>query len=250
MSKSFLALQKKKNEEGSESRGLLFEQLRRWRRDAALYNLKPSQRALESYFRIKNTIMLSQNHGPIKSILLTGAESRDGTTTTTKNLSLAMCQEQEKKVLIMDGNLRRPFLHKVFDVPLHHGLSEMVLEGYTFETLIKRTSIPNLWIVTAGIHTDRPQQIFESEAHKRFMMHVRERFDAIISDSAPGNDFAETLCLAKQFDGVVLVVQAEKTKRREILSSKKELDKIHADMLGVVLNRKQEHIPLLFRKFL
>lgn len=195
---------------------------------------QPKSVEAESYKILRTNIMYSSFDNKIKRILVTSSEPGEGKSTTSGNLALAFAQD-EKKVILIDCDLRKPSLHKKFRISNNRGLSDVIIDRDKLNKCIqKRTEY--LDILTAGKIPPNPSEMLGSEAMSSLLDELSNIYDVIILDSPPVLAVTDAQILSTKSDGVVLVVRAEKTKKDTVIAAKGVLDKVNANILGTVLN--------------
>lgn len=195
---------------------------------------QPKSVEAESYRILRTNIMYSSFDKKIKRILVTSSEPGEGKSTTSGNLALAFAQD-EKKVILIDCDLRKPSLHKKFRISNNRGLSDVIIDRDKLNKCIqKRTEY--LDILTAGKIPPNPSEMLGSQAMSGLLDELSNVYDVIILDSPPVLAVTDAQILSTKSDGTVLVVRAEKTKKDTVLAAKGVLDKVNANILGTVLN--------------
>lgn len=195
---------------------------------------QPKSVEAESYRILRTNIMYSSFDKKIKRILVTSSEPVEGKSTTSGNLALAFAQD-EKKVILIDCDLRKPSLHKKFRISNNRGLSDVIIDRDKLNKCIqKRTEY--LDILTAGKIPPNPSEMLGSQAMSSLLDELSNIYDVIILDSPPVLAVTDAQILSTKVDGTVLVVRAEKTKKDTVLAAKGVLDKVNANILGTVLN--------------
>lgn len=179
----------------------------------------------------------------IKTIMFTGATHGGGATTTAINFAKTLVRDHQVKVLLIDANMRTPNLRELFDIKTDEGLTDIVIDNNAKPYKVINLDPSYLFVLATGGNYVGPVGLFESERFDAFLENVREEFDYVILDSAPLPSFAEARVLCEKVDGVVLVVESGKLRRQVALRAKKELEDAGAQILGVVLNKRQYHIP-------
>ena len=175
------------------------------------YN-QPMSMLSEAIFHIRSSIMLSISEAPPQVIVVTSANPDEGKSTMASNLAVAMASP-DRKCLIMDCDLRKPSLHKVYSLPLQPGLTNYLTGNATLEEIIRPTGVPNLYFIPAGPTPPNPNELFNSAAFKNLINHLRQEFHHIIIDSPPIIGFADGRSIAANADGVVLMVKHHSTTR-------------------------------------
>lgn len=195
---------------------------------------QPKSVEAESYRILRTNIMYSSFDKEIKRLLVTSSEPGEGKSTTSGNLALAFAQD-EKKVILIDCDLRKPSLHKKFRISNNRGLSDVIIDRDKLNKCIqKRTEY--LDILTAGKIPPNPSEMLGSQAMSSLLDELSNFYDVIVLDSPPVLAVTDAQILSTKVDGTVLVVRAEKTKKDTVLAAKGVLDKVNANILGTVLN--------------
>ncbi|STA98770.1 CpsD/CapB family tyrosine-protein kinase [Clostridium baratii] len=195
---------------------------------------QPKSIEAESYRILRTNIMYSSFDKEIKRILVTSAEPGEGKSITSGNLALAFAQD-EKKVILIDCDLRRPSLHKKFRISNNKGLSDAIINKDKLNDCIqKRTEY--LDILTAGKIPPNPSEMLGSQAMSSLLDELSNIYDVIVLDSPPVLAVTDAQILSTKTDGTILVVRGEKTKKDTVLSAKEVLTKVNANILGTVLN--------------
>jgi len=206
-------------------------------RDIELINfIDPESQFSESYRSIRTSILLSSAEHAPRIITVTSSAPQEGKTATTTNLAISFCQ-LGKKVLILDGDMRKPRMHKIFNKKNTMGLSSYLVGRVKFSQIVQTTHIPNLFLVPSGPIPPNPAELIDSEIMKNMLKKLLEIVDFVFIDSPPLIGIVDTIILGKHSDGVVLVNWAGKTKNELIEKAKIELDQFNIRTLGVVLNK-------------
>jgi len=196
----------------------------------------------EQYEDLKTNLLTRYPDGSIKTILITGTNSGEGTSTTAINLAAALARDANLKVLLIDVNLRRPGLHGILQVVNRHGVLDL-FAGNGCGVSPTRVGPGNLDIIPCGGKHGDPATLFKSDTFDRFLSVARDRYDYVILDGPPVQGFSECRILCPKVDGVVLVIASGKTRREVALSAKRQLEDAGGKILGVVLNRRKFYIP-------
>lgn len=204
--------------------------------------------ALKEYERLATTIRQAQTESSVKTLMLTASVHGEGTTTVAANLALTLASRERLTLLLVESNFRRPALSRLFHTGVTAGLAELILKDADWESVVKETAQPNLFLITAGRPPSNLTQLFELERFEELLEEFRNEFDLTLFDAPPLLPYAEALVLASKVDRVLLVAQAERTRGDSLAQSKEELEKIGARILGVVLNRKKSFGPRWLRR--
>jgi capsular exopolysaccharide synthesis family protein len=198
---------------------------------------------LEECERLKNNILSINSEGTIKTIMLVSSVIGEGCSTVASNLALSLAKHRTLKTVLIDGNFRHPTLHNFFEIENRIGLSDFISRNEKVEGVLKKTKLPNLSVIPSGAANSNPTEYFESKELKDLILKLKGEFNYLIFDSAPIITYPDSLILASQMDGIILVVQAERMRWEAIQKVKEQLELTHANILGVVLNKKKYVIP-------
>lgn len=196
--------------------------------------------------RLYHNIMSKGDEAPNKSILVTSSERGEGKSTIISHLALTIAQYPRNKVLVIDADLRRPRMHRLFGIDNHLGLTECLREGRDPLSVVKETQLENLKLITAGGHSDSPAQLFESEGLGEFFNKVKFYFDYVLVDSAPVLAVSDILFLCSKVDSVLFVVMAGSTPRQVVMRARNILVDSQAHIAGVVVNNAAEVLPYYY----
>lgn len=188
-------------------------------------------------FKVLRTNLLFPSEGtPPKSILVTSALPGDGKSFVSANLAISMAMGVEEHVLLMDADIRNPSIEEMFGIGNVKGLSEYLAKGSNVAENFVKTAVDKLTILPAGRPPYNPTELLTTQKMKTLLDEVKNRYDDryIIVDSAPPSLASETAAIAKYMDGILIVVKAGKTPKKEIDEVIEQLGK--EKIIGVVLN--------------
>ncbi|MGL5869560.1 CpsD/CapB family tyrosine-protein kinase [Clostridium chrysemydis] len=195
---------------------------------------QPKSISAEKYRVLRTNIQYSSIDKEIRRLVVTSAEPGEGKSTTAGNLALAFSQDN-KKVLLIDCDLRKPSVHKKFKISNTLGLSDVIINKEKIQEAIQERN-ENLDVLSAGKLPPNPSELLGSVTMDKLLEYFETIYDVIILDSPPLHAVTDAQILSKKSDGLVLVVRAEKTKKDSVLAAKALLEKVNAPILGVVLN--------------
>ncbi|MGD2085461.1 MAG: polysaccharide biosynthesis tyrosine autokinase [Candidatus Aminicenantes bacterium] len=208
--------------------------------DIELINfLDPDSLFVEKYRLIRTSIMLSVPRQAPRIMAISSALPSEGKTATTINLAVSFSQ-LGKKTLVIDGDLRKPRIHKIFKVKNSAGISSYLAGRVEFNQVIHKTQIPNLFVVPSGPLPPNPVELLDSEVMAKMLEQLLEKVDFIFIDTPPLVGIVDAIVIAKYTQGLILVTWAGKTHRNALEKTKQELDQFNIRTLGVVLNRANE----------
>jgi protein-tyrosine kinase len=217
-------------------------------RDVQLGHAKlvPSAFAAEQYEVLKAKLWTRYSEKDMKVVLFVGATIGSGATTTASNYAAMLAQDPQTKVLLIDANLRAK---KTFGRGRHRDLekeSNVNLAGLLAAESSTVYPVPgpgNLYVLPSGTQCATPLTLFQSDSFDQFLQTVRKRFDHVIIDAPPLTGFPESIVLSRKADGVILVVDSGRTRRRAGLWAKQQIEDAGGKILGVVLNKRKFYIP-------
>jgi capsular exopolysaccharide synthesis family protein len=205
--------------------------------DLDLIMLKhPRSPMSEAIRHLRTSLMLSVSGGPPEAIVITSPHPREGKSTISINLAIALAQDGHR-VVILDCDLRRPRIHEVFHLKNNPGLTSHLTGTATLEAIMKPTEVDNLFFIPAGPVPPNPAELLNSQAFKNLLQNLRREFHHIIIDTPPTLGFADARVASLQADGVLLVAKHQSTSREAGRLARQYFAQVNARMLGMVLNQ-------------
>jgi capsular exopolysaccharide synthesis family protein len=195
----------------------------------------PRSTASESYRGIRTNIRFSSAESVPQVILITSAGPQEGKTITTANLAVTMAQA-DSKVIILDCDMRRPQIHKLFGIVKEHGVSNLLVGSSNAGEAIIHTRIPNLDVIPCGSIPPNPSELLGSTRMVTLLNALRKRYVHILIDSPPSTAVTDAVVLSKSVDGVILVIRAGDTAREIVKNGVAQFGAVGASILGAVLN--------------
>jgi len=197
---------------------------------------QPQSVVSEAYRALRTSILLSTSRHAPQLILISSGQPREGKTTTALNLAITLAQRGDRVVLI-DTDLRRPRIHRSFQLTNDRGLSTFLTSQAAPEELARPVrQVPNLFVITSGPTPPNPAELLSSEPLEALFAELRRHFDFIVLDSPPAISVADSMILAAHADGVMLVVHGGVTTRETLKHTTKLMNSVNARILGIVLN--------------
>lgn len=193
----------------------------------------------EAYRAFRTSLLLASASSP-KVIVITSSFAREGKTTTSVNLATVLSQ-MGKPVLLVDADLRRPRLQKVFTGKMNLGLVNYLAANIPLDDIIQFTEVPNLSVVLSGPIPPNPSELLASDRMKHLIEEVRGKFAYVIFDSPPVLAVTDAIVLATSADGVVLCVHGGQTPRELVQRSAERLKQANIPVLGAILNNLDLH---------
>jgi capsular exopolysaccharide synthesis family protein len=199
----------------------------------------PRSAAAEAYRALRTNIQFASPDHPIRTILATSTSAEDGKSTTIANLAITLAQAGHSTILV-DCDLRRPSLHKLFGLANEQGLTSMVLDANAAATPpLQQTLEPNLMLLSSGPLPPNAAELLGSQRMQAAIATLKGQADFLLLDTPPIIAVTDAAVLAPQVDGVLLVINAGHTRRDLARRAKMMLEKVGANILGVVMNNAQ-----------
>lgn len=196
----------------------------------------PKSIVSEQFKTIRTNINFSMPDEDLKTIVITSSTPGEGKSTNSSNIAVVFAQAG-KKVLLIDGDMRKPTAHHTFKVSNVRGLSNILTRQYKIDEVIQTTEVDGLSLITSGPIPPNPAELIASKTMDRLIEAFSEQFDFIIFDAPPVLSVTDAQILANKCDGTILVVQTGKTDKEGILKAKEVLVASKANMIGVILNQ-------------
>ena len=195
--------------------------------------------------------MFSMNDEGCKKIIITSSFPKEGKSTTCANIAITFAQTGAK-VLILDADIRKPRIHKMFDAPHKIGLTNVLSGLNELDEAIINTKYDNLDLLIAGHIPPNPAEMLSSQLMSNLLDKLSERYDYIFIDTPPVNLVTDTVVLSKKVSAVFLVVRIGVTDHKELKSTVSKLEFANAKPLGFILNdvtTSQSNYKYNYRKY-
>jgi capsular exopolysaccharide synthesis family protein len=223
-----------------------------WRSARLIAHFAPKTTSAESYRALRTNINFVKLEKEIKTIVFTSSSPQEGKTTVSCNLAIAMAQAGNK-VLLVDGDFRRPVVSKIFGIQSLPGLTDVILGNYewrkvvrsitdimmgkmTMEEIMTTPGLDNLSIVTCGTIAPNPAELVSTQVNADFLKEAQGEYDFVIVDAPPVLAATDAAIWGTRADGVIIVYQVGKIARGALKRAKAQIDNVKARIIGVVLN--------------
>ena len=207
-------------------------------RDELIVFKRPKSTISEDIRTIRTNLEFSLVDDDAKIIMVTSSVPGEGKSFISSNLSIAFAQNN-KKVLLIDCDLRLGRAHKIFEVSNKKGLSNLIVkldEDVDYKDYIQKTEIKDLYVLPRGVVPPNPSELLSSERFSKLINDLRKVFDCIILDSVPVNGLSDALVISKKADKVIIVSKYGSTDVADLENTKKLLQNVGAKLAGVVIN--------------
>ena len=205
---------------------------------------EPKNPVSEIYRTIRTNIQFSSADKDLRTLSVTSATEGEGKTTTIANLAITLTQ-QDHTVVIVDGDLRRPKVHRIFELENTEGLTEVLVNKLPHKPLVKQTFVENLSVLPTGILPPNPSELLGSKGLKALIDKLKDEYDYVLVDVPPVNIVTDGLLVANVVDGVILVCSSGLVQSDEARRAKELLTNAKANLLGVILN----NVPMDTNKY-
>ncbi|MGX1193662.1 protein-tyrosine kinase [Metabacillus sp. SLBN-84] len=205
------------------------------RKKSLIAYMNPNSVIADQYRTIITNLQFSSIDESFRSLLFTSPGYGEGKTTTVANVAVSLALQGEKVVLV-DGDLRKPSMHELFKLDNDKGLSNVLIGNAVLKETIHHTEIGRLDVLTSGTVPHNPSELIASQAMRDLMTALLKQYDYLLIDCPPLLDAVDGKILANECDGVVLIVHNGKTHKEKAAEANKILTSARATLLGIVLN--------------
>jgi len=208
---------------------------------------RPQSQIAESFRSLRTSILLSGSvDSRPKVLLITSALPQEGKSSTSVNLAIVLAQKGSR-VLLVDGDMRRPTLHRVLGVSRDIGLSSILDNKSSPEdTILAAPDFPNLFILPAGLSPSNPVEMLDSDRLRELIKLWRNQYDFVIVDSPPALSVTDAVVLSPEVDAVIMVVRSGRTTKDAVRRARDTLYQVNARIMGIVVNAVDLRSPDLY----
>ncbi|MDD5709220.1 MAG: polysaccharide biosynthesis tyrosine autokinase [Candidatus Marinimicrobia bacterium] len=205
-------------------------------RNRLISHFKPRSPISESFRSLRTNLELSvPADKPLTSLVVTSAGAAEGKSTVIANLAIAYAQFG-MKVLLVDGDMRKPTIHKMFSTPKKPGLANMITKRSKLDESIFKTEIDNLYVMPAGSLPPNPSELLGSKSMKELFTQLKKQFDKIFFDAPPLMAVTDAALIGAQTDGILLVARAGEAQKEVVVHLQQEMKNTKIPIAGTVLN--------------
>lgn len=203
-------------------------------------HLNPRSPISEQYRTIRTNLQFTSIDNPLQTILITSSGPSEGKSITVANLAVAYAQ-QDKRVLLIDADMRKPTVHYTFRLENIRGLSNLLIDELSLEDAVNRTNINNLNIITCGPIPPNPSELLGSKRMENIIETTKKQYDIILIDTPPVLAVSDAQVLANVVDGSIIVIRSGQTEYEMAIKAKENIQQAKGKLLGVVLNDQQKN---------
>ncbi|MDB4990183.1 MAG: Tyrosine-protein kinase EpsD [Myxococcaceae bacterium] len=200
-----------------------------------IVHLEPRSTAAECCRTIRTNITFQAADRPLRTIAVTSAMPKDGKTTVAVSLATALAQSG-RRVLLIDTDMRKPRLHRVFKLPGGPGITSVLAGEATLDEVVRATDVPDMSFMQCGPLPPNPSELLHTRRFAEVIEEARSKYDTVIFDTPPLGAVTDPAIIATQVDGTVLVVRSGSTTRNGVDAALRQLSSVSARLLGIVLN--------------
>lgn len=203
----------------------------------------------EAFRTLRTNIAFSSVDHEVKTILVTSSSVNEGKTTIATNLAVAFALDG-KKTLLVDCDLRNPSVWKFFEKSQSAGFTDILVNDLPYQSTMSREEWPDhLYIINTGATAPNPSELLGSNRTKNLIERFKNDFDVVIIDSPPVGLVSDAAILSKIVDAVLLVAVQNQTQRDDLLYAKDQLDRVGANLIGVVMNMSNKRHSKYYGKY-
>ncbi|MCL4708133.1 CpsD/CapB family tyrosine-protein kinase [bacterium] len=201
---------------------------------------------LNEFKRLFNRLHTEKQKHGTKVFMITSAMMSEGKSTVAAYLAVTSALYQSTETVLVDCDLRRPVIHRHYELPLQPGIAEVLSRELDLSAAIKPSALPHLKIITAGKPNQTPAELFSLTHLQSVVDEMREKFSIIIFDAPPIIPVSDTLLLSNFVDGILIVVKAGKSQKRVTQRALDMLQTNSDKILGVVVNNLRSALPYYY----
>jgi len=209
----------------------------------------PKSHISEQFRSLRTNIMSLSPEKPIRAFLVTSSLRGEGKTVTSANLAMVFSQDVEQKTILIDSDLRKPNIHRVFGVPREPGLSEILTGKVSLEHFTAKPRVDNLYIIPAGHAPANPSELLNSSQMQKLIADLRCQFQWMIFDIAPILAVTDAGVLGRHLDGSLMVVRAGRTQAVDVERAYSLLIENRANPVGSIMTAVVTYIPYYLYRY-
>jgi len=190
----------------------------------------------EAFRAVRTNVLFSSAHEGARSLVITSTGPGEGKSMVAANLAISLAQAGQR-VLLIDGDMRKPKVHEIFGAAQEPGLSNLLVGNAKASEAVRKSPVSGLWLLAAGRVPPNPAELIGSPRFGTFMQSLRDHFDWVIVDTPPVLVVTDAALAARNVTGVLFVVGAEMTSRHAAQRALEQLEHVQASFIGAVLNR-------------
>lgn len=203
-------------------------------------HIRPKSAIAEAFRTLRTNLSFSSSKGPNRTILVTSPGPEDGKSTVSSNLGVVMAQAGSR-VLLIDCDLRKPVMHKYFDLDNRVGLTSLLAQDLALDEAATATAVAGLYVITSGPIPPNPSELLGSAKMAELLARVAAVYDVVLLDAPPVIAVTDAVLLAPMADSVLLVLKSGASRIEMAQAARDQLQKANTKSIGVVLNEARMH---------
>jgi capsular exopolysaccharide synthesis family protein len=204
----------------------------------------PDEVTREETLKLVQSLFLSRSEGSSKAVVFASIDSGNGCSRICGQVAEALARQNRGSVCLVDANFRSPILPDLFGVSNHFGLTDALSNKGSIRDFVKSIGTSNnLWLLSCGSLASESSGLLNSETMKARVSELRQQFEYVLIDSPPLNNYSDGVAIGQLADGVVLVLEANATRREAAVKITEDLRSANIRILGAVLNKRTFPIP-------
>jgi capsular exopolysaccharide synthesis family protein len=209
----------------------------------------PKSHISEQFRSLRTNIMSLSLENPLQAFLVTSSLRGEGKTISSANLATVFAQDTEKKTILIDADLRKPNIHRVFGIPREPGLTEILNGKASLEHFTAKPRVDNLYIIPAGQGPSNPSELLNSSQMQKLIADLRTQFNWMVFDIAPILAVTDAGVLGGHLDGSLMVVRAGKTQAVDVERAYSLLIENKAKPIGSIMTAVVTYIPYYLYRY-
>lgn len=233
----------KKSTADLESREMMFNKKEKFNLEATdrlVVQANPKSTISEQFRTIRTNLQFSMVDHQLKTMTVTSAGPASGKSLMSANLAATFAQENQR-ILLVDSDLRKPTIHKIFNLRNFKGLSTLITEDEMFDQVIQATEVPNLFVMPSGPVPPNPSELLRSAKMDQVIDQLKGHFDMVVFDTPPVLAVTDAQIVATRTDGTLFVVPKGEVKKDQVRKSAELLKNVRANVLGFVMNKVEKN---------
>lgn len=210
----------------------------------------PLSNAAEQYRALRTNILALDREDPPRALVVTSAVRGEGKSITSTNLAVALASEPNKKVALIDCDMRRPMIHQLLGLDNSQGLANLLIGDLPVEPALENGKIRNLAVLTSGMEPLKPSELLNSGRMLKLIGELKGKFDYVIFDTPPIISVTDAGVLGALVDGVLMVVRIGATSRQVVTRALSLLKAARAKALGCILTDIRYYIPSYIYRYI
>lgn len=200
-----------------------------------IVHLEPRSTAAECCRTIRTNITFQSADRPLRTLAVTSAMPKDGKTTIAISIATTLAQSG-RRVLLVDTDMRKPRLHRVFKLATGAGITSVLAGEATIDEVVRATDIPGVTVMQCGPLPPNPSELLHTRRFADVIQETREKYDVVIFDTPPLGAVTDPAVISTQVDGTIMVVRSGATTRNGVDAALRQLHSVSARLVGIVLN--------------